>query len=105
MRDAGRQLEEQAARVPWLRFFLEHDPLPVAKRVAATPVLILHGDKDKLVPIQQARLFEKRCQETGAPFKLIVREGRDHGWPEMAQDMTLLADWFDQHLRGLKPKP
>lgn len=63
------------------------------------PTLILHGDADKLVPIQQARLFEKRCQEVGAPLKLIVREGRDHGWPEMTKDdMAVCADWFDQHL-------
>ena len=64
------------------------------------PTLVLHGDADKLVPIQQARIFEKRCQEAGAPYKLIVREGRDHGWPEMTkEDMALCADWFDQHLK------
>jgi acetyl esterase/lipase len=69
------------------------------------PTLILHGDADKLVPIQQARLFEKRCQETGAPIKLIVREGRDHGWPEMTkEDMGICADWFDQHLLKKAPK-
>lgn len=63
------------------------------------PTLILHGDADKLVPIQQARLFEKKCQEKGAPFQLIVREGRDHGWPEMTKDdMTVCADWFAKHL-------
>jgi acetyl esterase/lipase len=64
------------------------------------PTLVLHGDADKLVPIQQAQIFAKRCQEAGAPYKLIVREGRDHGWPEMTkEDMALCADWFDQHLR------
>jgi acetyl esterase/lipase len=70
------------------------------------PTLILHGDADKLVPIQQARLFEKRCQELGAPFKLIVREGRDHGWPEMAkEDMGVCADWFDEQLLKVKKQP
>jgi acetyl esterase/lipase len=66
------------------------------------PTLVIHGDADKLVPIYQARIFEKRCQEVGAPYKLIVREGKDHGWPEMGADMVLFADWFDQHLRGIK---
>ena len=33
--------------------------------------------------------------------KLVVREGKDHGWPEMAQDAQLLADWFDTYLRGI----
>jgi acetyl esterase/lipase len=68
------------------------------------PVLIIHGDADKLVPIYQARMFVKRCQEMGCTAKLIEREGKEHGWPEMGKDMTLLADWFDEHLRGLKPR-
>ena len=69
------------------------------------PTLIIHGDADKLVPIYQAQLFEKKCQEAGATFKLIVREGKDHGWKEMSEDMKIFADWFDEHLRGIKPKP
>jgi acetyl esterase/lipase len=68
------------------------------------PTLIIHGDADKLVPLYQARIFQKRCQEAGAPCKLIVREGKDHGWPGMDKDMAVFADWFDEHLRGLKPK-
>ena len=68
------------------------------------PTLVIHGDADKLVPIYQAEIFKKRCTEAHAPFKLIVREGKDHGWKEMAEDMTIFADWFDEHLRGLKPK-
>lgn len=69
------------------------------------PILIIHGDADHLVPIQQARSFVKRCEEVSSPIKLIVREGKDHGWPEMDKDVELLADWFDQHLRHLQPKP
>jgi acetyl esterase/lipase len=68
------------------------------------PTLVIHGDADKLVPIYQAEIFKKRCEELGAPFKLIVREGKDHGWKEMADDMKIFADWFDQHLRGLTAK-
>jgi len=68
------------------------------------PILIMHGDADKLVPIYQARMFVKRCEEAGSPAKLIVREGKNHGWPEMGKDMEIFADWFDEHLRGIKPK-
>ncbi|HOX55662.1 MAG TPA: alpha/beta hydrolase [Candidatus Paceibacterota bacterium] len=67
------------------------------------PVLIIHGDADKLVPICQAETFVKRCKEAGATAKLVVREGKLHGWPDMGKDMELFADWFDEHLRGLKP--
>ena len=68
------------------------------------PTLIIHGDADKLVPIYQAEIFKKRCEELNAPFKLIVREGKDHGWKEMADDLKIFADWFDEHLRGAKAK-
>jgi len=45
-------------------------------------------------------MFEKRRSNSARlSTKLIFREGRDHGWPEMTkEDMALCADWFDQHL-------
>lgn len=68
------------------------------------PTLIIHGDADKLVPIQQAESFVHHAKEAGATAKLIVKEGKAHGWKDMNLDMLALADWFDQYLRGLKPK-
>lgn len=64
------------------------------------PTLIIHGDADKLVPIQQAETFVARAKEAGAVVKLMVKPGRAHGWPDMLQDVQVLADWFDEHLRG-----
>jgi acetyl esterase/lipase len=69
------------------------------------PMLIIHGDADTLVPICQSQTFVKRCEEVGSTAKLVVREGKQHGWPDMGKDMELFADWFDQYLRGIKPKP
>ena len=65
------------------------------------PTYIVHGDADRLVPIHQAEIFVKRCQEAGvkAPVTLDRRPGKDHGWPGMDQDLVLFADWFDRHLR------
>ncbi len=70
----------------------------------SAPALIIHGDADKLVPIYQAQLYEKKCQEAGAVCKVITRPGADHGWKDMEKDLVLFADWFDQHLRGIKTK-
>jgi len=67
------------------------------------PILIAHGDADKLVPIQQAQSFLEKCKEVGGKTKLLVREGREHGWPDMGKDMELFASWFDENLRGIKP--
>jgi len=66
------------------------------------PTLVIHGSADKQVPLYQAQIFEKRCKDLNAPFKLIVREGKDHGWLGMDQDMKIFADWFDEHLRAAK---
>jgi uncharacterized protein len=48
------RLLDGAAEQPWLRFFLDHDPLPVARQVRRTPVLILHGETDRQVTVEQA---------------------------------------------------
>lgn len=66
------------------------------------PTLIVHGDADKLVPIQQAETFVKRAQEAGVDAKLIAKPGVAHGWPKIEEDLPALADWFDEHLLGVK---
>ncbi len=71
------------------------------------PTLIIHGDADKLVPIQQSELFVKRATAVGATVKLIPKVGAEHGgktWLNVEGDRALFADWFDQYLRGIKPK-
>jgi len=65
------------------------------------PTLIIHGDADKLVPIQQAEVFVEKAREVGATAKLVVKPGAAHGWPDLVKDLALLADWFDQYLRGV----
>ncbi len=67
------------------------------------PILIIHGDADKLVPIYQAQTFIKRCEEIGVKAKLVVHEGGGHGWPGINQELPVLADWFDENLRGITP--
>lgn len=68
----------------------------------SAPSLIIHGDADKLVPIQQAEIFVKKAQGLGVEAKLVVREGKDHGWPGMEADLELFADWFDKYLKVSK---
>lgn len=62
------------------------------------PALILHGDADKLVWIQQAQVFQKKCEEMRVPMKLVVKPGAGHGWENWIKDMATIADWFDTHL-------
>ena len=66
------------------------------------PTLIVHGDADTLVPIQQSQTFVQRATEAGATAKLIVHAGGGHGWGNQGADMIPMADWFDEFLRGMK---
>jgi len=66
------------------------------------PILIVHGDADKLVPIYQAQIFEQRVKEFGSPIKIIIKPGADHGWAGMEKDMAVFAGWFDEQLLGKK---
>jgi acetyl esterase/lipase len=65
------------------------------------PTLIIHGDADVLVPIQQAELILEKLKKAGVEGKLVVKKGASHGWPDLLKDMTIIADCFDGHL---KPK-
>ena len=65
----------------------------------APPTLIIHGDKDLLVPIQQAESFVAKMKEAGAVAELVVRTDAVHGWKGIEQDRVLFADWFDKHLK------
>jgi acetyl esterase/lipase len=68
------------------------------------PTLIIHGDADPLVPLQQSELIVEKLKGAGVATKLVVKPGAGHGWLTMTQDMNTIADWFDQHLLRAKPE-
>ena len=39
------------------------------------PTLIIHGDADQLVPIQQAELILDKLKQAGVEGKLVVKKG------------------------------
>ena len=57
-RDSVESLSE------WLQFFIEYDPLPIAEMVRC-PVLILHGDQDKYVPVDHANILAEAIRKGG----------------------------------------
>jgi acetyl esterase/lipase len=63
------------------------------------PTLIIHGDKDEIVPIQQAESIVNKLKEAKVPAELVVKPGAKHGWADQHKDMVTLADWFDKYLR------
>jgi acetyl esterase/lipase len=63
------------------------------------PTLIIHGDKDWLVPIQQSETFIAKLKAAGVEAKLVVKPGAEHGWANMTEEQKQIADWFDAHLK------
>lgn len=50
---------------PWLKFFLEYDPSTALKKVAC-PVLVLNGDKDLQVPVEEnLKIIEEAFKASG----------------------------------------
>lgn len=68
-------------------------------RAGVPPVFVLHGDADKLVPIQQAQVFLEKVKSVGGQGRLETRKGAAHGWANWEADIALFADWFDRHLK------
>lgn len=63
------------------------------------PTLLFHGDKDELVPFQQSESFVAKLKEAGVAHKLEVRKGAGHGWFTIISDLSIVADWYDMHLK------
>ncbi|CAI4031079.1 Alpha/beta hydrolase [Nitrospira tepida] len=64
----------------------------------AVPTLIVHGDRDELVPVQQS---ERLLDSLSGPKHLLVVPGADHGFTagEHFTAMTrAIAEWMVRHL-------
>jgi acetyl esterase/lipase len=79
---------------------LAHKISPVTHVTAdAAPTLIIHGDADVLVPIQQAEAIMARFKDAGVPAELVIRKGRGHDFKGADKDFPVIVDWFDKHLQ------
>jgi acetyl esterase/lipase len=67
------------------------------------PFLLIHGDADPLVPLQQSEKMVAALKAAGGSAELIVKKGGGHPWMTLPEEVKIMADWFDQHL--LEPKP
>ena len=63
------------------------------------PVLIFHGIKDFVVPMQPSESIIARFKEMKVPCHFIMREGGAHGWPNRDVEEKNFIDWFDKYLK------
>lgn len=63
----------------------------------SVPTLLLHGERDFLVPVSQSKTLQKGLQQAGVPVQLITYPGEGHGWYGANLD-----DSFDKIVSFLK---
>jgi len=81
--------------------------LSPAQLVTAPPIpfLLIHGDADPLVPLQQSQKMVAALKAAGGSAELIVKKGGGHPWLTLPEEVKIMADWFDQQLPETKPNP
>jgi acetyl esterase/lipase len=62
------------------------------------PFLIIHGDADPLVPLDQSEKLITALKAANVPCELIVKPGGGHPWPTIHEEVQVMADWFDKQL-------
>jgi dipeptidyl aminopeptidase/acylaminoacyl peptidase len=75
--------------------YRERSPLSRASEIRA-PVLLLHGDKDDTVPVEQSEAIATALRAQGVPVERHVYAGEGHGWSrsETIIDETQRIDTF-----------
>lgn len=87
---------------PAQRLKLLKQASPITHVTAASPpTLLIHGDKDLVVPLQQSDVLAAKLKDAGVPVKLVVHKDGGHPWPDFWRvDSPQLADWFDEYLKA-----
>lgn len=77
----------------------EFSPLRQVSKVDA-PTLLVHGDKDELVPISHSENIKEAFSKEQVPCELVVIKGAAHGFDAEGNQVMFEAmrDWFKKHL-------
>lgn len=66
----------------------------------APPLLLIHGDSDKTVPLQQSVIMKEKYDSLKLSVDLIVKEGGGHSaWPGLMEQYPKVWEWFDRYLK------
>ena len=80
--------------------YRKFSPITYVKRVK-TPTLILHGEKDWDVPVEQSYIFYRALKDLGVETELVVYPREPHGFEErnhMLDQARRTAEWFAKRL-------
>ncbi len=79
----------------------EADVSPLLHVTSKTaPVLLIHGDKDQLVPISHSKNMIEALKKANVPSDLIVIEGAGHGFTPKQNQIVgpAMLKWFEKFL-------
>ena len=65
------------------------------------PVLLIHGDADRLVPIAHSTRMNAALKAAGVPVEFVTIPGGDHGFTkaeDRQQALELTIGWFERYL-------
>lgn len=88
-----------------LEAYIRNSPVYHAKNVA-TPLIILHNDKDGAVDWTQGIEYFNTLRRMGKPVVMLQYKGENHGLrkPENMKDYTVrMKEFFDYRLSGKEP--
>jgi len=90
-----QQNKDKAARANPITYVTPDDP----------PFLIVHGDQDPLVPLNQSELLAAALKKAGVPVQLAVIPGGGHGGPPFLDEerRQWITAFFDRHLKKQQP--
>ena len=72
----------------------------------SAPFLIVHGDRDATVPVQQSEELHAALRKAGVESTLRVLPGAEHGGPAFStpENIALMTAFFDRHLHPVCPR-
>lgn len=83
-----------------------HSPIRYADRVKV-PVLILHGEQDKRVPLSQGQMFHRALRFNGTPVEMVTYPRGPHWFFETAHGRDVqqrVLDWLHAQLGAERPQ-
>lgn len=106
--DPPEEIKKHAGLKPPLTFDAAKEPdvSPILHVTADdAPVLMIHGDKDLLVPIEHSQNILPVFEKEGVKSKLVTIEGAAHGFTSEQNVKTVLpamVGWFEEKLAEKK---
>jgi len=70
------------------------------------PFLLIHGDQDTVVPVEQSQLMYDRLMQTNVPAQLVIVKNADHSFiapngfatPTLGEINQIIVEFLGQYL-------